>query len=133
MLSLNRPPEEPFVAPVGIRHLIDNLIGEIIMKVHKFKFEVVTTKEIEIDIPESYLDQSLIEDWEDGLWELDSDTLQGKFEEIAKFAARVVADGGQNCYNDGVGRILPHYSKVDLEENPYQITYNVIYEDVEVL
>lgn len=67
-------------------------------KYKEFVFEVVITKEVSIKIPETYMTDKVIEDWESGLWPLDGDTPEEKLQDIAAYAARVKATGEEGVF-----------------------------------
>lgn len=100
-------------------------------KVKEFKFEVVITKEVSIKIPETYLSEDVIDDWESGLWSLDGESLEEKFRDIAAYAARVKALGFGDCHNDGVGKLYKEWDDINLKENPYAIIADELFEDVD--
>lgn len=100
-------------------------------KVKEFKFEVVITKEVSVKIPETYLSEVVIDDWESGLWSLDGESLDDKFRDIAAYAARIKALGFGVYDNDGVGKLYNEWDDINLKENPYAIIAIELSEDVD--
>lgn len=100
-------------------------------KYKEFVFEVVITKEISVKIPETYMSDKVIEDWEGILWTLDGDTPEEKLQDIAAYAAKLKALGYGDYSNDGVGKLYNEWGSVDFNENPYAVVAEELDEVVE--
>ena len=101
------------------------------MKVKEYVFEITTTKEVKIKIPEVFLNKELIDDWESGLWTLEGNTLEEKVQSIAQYAAEMESGGCGNYQNDGIGALFSYYHKIDRGKNKHAIQVQETYEDVE--
>ena len=100
-------------------------------KVKEYVFEITTTKEVKVKIPEAFLNQETIDDWESGLWTLDGDTLEEKVQSIAQYAAEMEAAGYGDYRSDGIGALQSYYHKIDRGANKYAIQAQENYEDIE--
>lgn len=88
---------------------------------------VTITKEVEIQIPEKFVNKESLKDWESGLWELEGESHKEKVNSIIKYAARLAADNGGGTAWDGIGQLEPSYvtsAKAD-------VRYSIIYEDID--
>lgn len=101
------------------------------MKVKEYVFEITTTKEVKIKIPEVFLNQELIDDWERDLWTLDGNTLEEKVQSIAQYAAETEAGGYGNYQNDGIGGLFSYHAKIDRDRHKHAIRSEETYIDVD--
>jgi hypothetical protein len=62
-------------------------------------FEVTTTKKIRIVLPDVYDTPDILREWRESLWHIDG------VDDMAEYAARLVAEGSAEYNNDGVGRM----------------------------
>lgn len=98
-------------------------------------FEVVTTRKIRVNLPDSFGSDEFIKEWESGLWQLDEGVT-----DIAAYAARIVAEGNEECSNDGVGRMVEesfaemrklYAIEVGQVINPLLVTFKILEDDME--
>ena len=89
-------------------------------------FEVTITKRVRINIPDAYDTPEMITDWRSGLWDIDG------VDDMAEYAARLVADGAADYNNEGVGRMLDEVVATHRQDiDPLTVTYSVLSEDIE--
>lgn len=94
-------------------------------------FEVVITRKIRVNLPDEYASEQMLADWESGLWPLDNG-----LEDMAAYAARLVADGSAEYNNDGVGRMVDEViAEMRLQRgeelSPLTLTYRVLEDEMD--
>lgn len=92
---------------------------------HK-KFTVLVTKEVEVEIylPENLISEDTIREWREGLWDIDG------VEDIAQYAARMVAEDMEHYSHDGLGTMKNLRDKPESEAVDRTVYFNELWQDI---
>jgi hypothetical protein len=99
--------------------------------------ETIVTKEFEIEIADELFTPEYIKDFESGMWELDGDTLEEKYNGLFDVAAYQIANGERN-FIEGLGKVQTvGWNKVCKKDFPKEaegvtVLYEMLMDDVEV-